>query len=57
MLQHTAKNIKLMIKATCVYCGKIKIKFVTSKDGGALDIHKAMLPFLPKRGLTLPSMK
>ena len=50
----TSKNGRLMIKATCKSCGKKKSKFVKSKQGGRLDIHKAMLPFLPKKGLTLP---
>lgn len=48
----TTKNGRLMIKAACASCGKLKSKFV--KQGGSIDIHKAMLPLLPKKGLTLP---
>ena len=40
-----------MIKATCASCGKMKCIFI--KKGGSIDIHKAMLPLLPKKGLTL----
>ena len=54
----TTKNGRLMIKATCASCGKKKSKFVKNTghktQGGTLDIHKAMLPLLPKKGLTLP---
>jgi len=49
----TTKNGRKMIRATCSSCGKMKSKFVKS-TGGNLDIHKAMLPLLPKKGLTLP---
>ena len=48
------KNNRLMLKSTCASCGITKTKFV-KKQGG--DIHKAMLPFLPKKGLTLPGYK
>jgi hypothetical protein len=41
----TTKKGRLMIKATCASCGKLKSKFV--KLGGSIDIHKAMLPLLP----------
>ena len=40
-----------MIKPICSSCGKMKSKFI--KKGGSIDIHKAMLPLLPKKGLTL----
>ena len=45
----TSKNGRSMIKATCASCGKMKSKFIKSKSGGAIDNHKAMLPFLPKK--------
>ena len=45
-----------MRTSTCVSCGITKTKFV-KKYGGAIDIHKAMLPLLPKKGLTLPGHK
>ena len=45
-----------MRKLTCASCGITKTKFV-KKDGGAVDIHKAMLPMLPEKGLTLPGYK
>lgn len=44
-----------MLKAKCASCGITKATFL--KMGGALDIHKAMLPLLPKKGLTLPGYK
>lgn len=49
-----------MVMATCASCGITKTMFV--KSGGnlglgisskAIDIHKTMLPLLPKNGLTL----
>ena len=43
-------------KSSCASCGITKTKFV-KKDGGAVDIEKAMLPLLPKKGLTLPGYK
>ena len=49
-----SKNNRLMLKAKCGSCGIIKTQFVKENKGGKLDIHKAMLPLLPKKGLTLP---
>ena len=43
-----------MLKAKCWSCGIIKTQFVKENKGGKFDIHKAMLPLLPKKGLTLP---
>ena len=43
-----------MLKAKCGSYGIIKTQFVKENKGGKFDIHKAMLPLLPKRGLTLP---
>ena len=43
-----------MLKAKCGSCGIIKTQFVKENKGGKFDIHKAMLPPLPKKGLTLP---
>jgi hypothetical protein len=51
----TTKNGRHMIKAKCKSCGALKSKFI--KIGGAIDIHKAMLPLLPKKGLVLPGYK
>lgn len=51
------KNNRHMIKATCASCGITKSQFVKNKTGGALDIHKAILPLLPKNGLTIPGYK
>ena len=50
------KNGRMMRKSTCASCGITKTKFVKT-DGGAVDIYKAMLPLLPKKGLTLPGYK
>ena len=30
---------------------------ICQKEGGSIDSHKAMLPLLPKKGLTLPAYK
>ena len=49
-----SKNNKLMLKAKCGSCGIIKIQLVKENKRGKFDIHKAMLPLLPKKGLTLP---
>ena len=43
-----------MLKAKCGSCGIIKTQFVKENKGGKFDIHTAMLPLLPKKGLTLP---
>ena len=51
----TAKNGRKMLKAQCASCGIMKTQFV--KSGGNIDIHKAILPALPKKGLTLPGYK
>ena len=40
-----------MLKANC---GIIKTQFVKENKGGKFDIHKAMLPLIPKKGITLP---
>ena len=48
------KNGRLMLKSICASCGIIKTKFVKRTKGGKIDIYKAMLPLLPKKGLTLP---
>ena len=48
------KNNRLMLKAKCGPCGIIKTQFVKENKGGKFDIHKAMLPQLPKTGVTLP---
>ena len=50
------KNGRMMRKSTSASCGITKTKSI-KKDGGAVDIHKAMLPLLPKNGLTLPGCK
>ena len=39
-----------MLKAKFGSCGKIKTQFVKENKGGKFDIHKAMLPLLPKKG-------
>ena len=49
-----AKNGRLMLKSKCASCGITKTKFVKQTKGGKIDIHKMMLPLLPKKGLTLP---
>ena len=36
------------------HCGIIKTQFVKENKRGKFDIHKAMLPLLPQKGLTLP---
>ena len=55
------KNNRHMIKATCASCGITKTVFVkspaSSRSGGRLDVNKAILPLLPKKGLTLPGYK
>ena len=43
-----------MLKAKCGSCGIIRTKFLKENKGGKFDIHKAMLPLLSKKGLTLP---
>ena len=35
----------------------IKTQFVKENKGGKFAIHKAMLPLLPKKGLTLPGQR
>ena len=37
-------------------CGIAKTKFI-KKQGGAIDIHKTMLPLLPRKGCTLSGYK
>ena len=49
-----SKNNRLMLKAKCGSCGIIKTQFVKENKEGKFGIHKAMLPLLPKKGLTLP---
>ena len=49
-----SKNNRLMLKAKCGSCGIIKTQFVKETKGGNFDIHKAILPLLLKKGLTLP---
>ena len=44
-----SKNNRLMLKAKCGSCGTIKTQFVKENKGGKFDIHKAMLPLLPKK--------
>ena len=46
-----------MLKAKCGSCAIIKTQFVKEKTGGKFYIHKAVLPLLPKKGLTLPGHK
>ena len=46
-----------MLKANCGSCGIIKTQFVKEKKRGNFDNHKAMLPLLPKKGLTLPGYR
>ena len=53
----SSKNNRLMVKAKCGSCGIIKTQFVKENKGGKFDIHKAMLPLLPKKGLTLPGLR
>ena len=47
------RNGRLMLKCVCESCGITKTKFVSSTEGGAIDIHKAIgrLP-KPKGGWT-----
>ena len=52
-----AKNGRKMLRATCSSCGITKTKFVKNIEGGNIDIHKALLSLLPKKGLTLPGYK
>ena len=47
-----SKNNILMLKAECWSCGIIKTQFVKENKEGKFYIHKAMLPLLPKKGLT-----
>ena len=42
-----------MFKAKCGSCGIIITQFVKENKGGNFDIHKAILPLLPEKGLTL----
>ena len=42
-----------MLKAKCGSCGIIKTQFVKENKGGKFDILKAMLPLLPKKGITI----
>ena len=63
-IQTITKNNRHIIKATCASCGITKSQFIKKtggnsrrRAGGAIDIHKAMLPLLPKKGLTLPGYK
>ena len=44
-----SKNNKSMLKTKCGSCEIIKTRFVKENKGGKFDIHKAMLPLLPKR--------
>ena len=57
----TTKNVRKIARSLCSVCGSKKAKFIptlpvgeVSQKGGAIDIHKMMLPLLPKKGLTLP---
>ena len=50
------KNGGMMRKSKCASCGISKTKFVKI-EGEAIDIHKAMLPLVPKKGLTLSGYK
>lgn len=50
----TTKNGRKIARSVCGVCGSRKTKFLPQKEGGAIDIHKAILPLLPKKGLTLP---
>ena len=42
-----------MLKSKCESCVIIKTQFVKENNVGKFDIHKAMLPLLPKKRLTL----
>ena len=44
-----SKKHRLVLKAKCGSCGKIKTQFGKENIGGKFDIDKAMLPLLPKR--------
>ena len=43
-----SQNNRLMLKAKSGSCGIIKTQFVKENKAGKFDIHKAMLPLLPK---------
>ena len=47
------KNNRLLLKSVCKDCKKNKSRFY-NPSGDSIDIHSKLLPFLPKRGLTLP---
>ena len=49
-----SKINRLMLKTKCGSCGIIKTQFMKENKVGKFDIHKAVLPLLPKKGLTLP---
>ena len=49
-----SKNNRLILKAKCGSCGITKTQLVKEKKGGKFDIHKAMLPLLPKNGINTP---
>ena len=51
-----SKNNRLMLKAKCGSCRIMKTQLVKENKGGGVgfNIHKAMLPLLPNKGLTLP---
>ena len=49
-----AKNGRSMLKSSCSICGSCKSKFVKTKHGGRLDIHKQILKVAPKSGFVLP---
>ena len=44
-----SKNNRIMLKAKCGPCAIIKTQFVKERKRGKFEIHKAMLPLLPKR--------
>ena len=46
-----------MLSAKCGSCGIIKTHLEKENKGGKFDIHKAMLPLLPKKRLTLPEQR
>ena len=48
------KNNRLMLRSKCASCGITKTRFVKESEGGKIDIHKMIMPLLPKKGLTLP---
>lgn len=47
------KNGRLIRKAKCASCGITKTQFL----GAGFDIHKTIMPILPKKGLTLPGYR